>query len=186
MSQHNFGSVLKRLEVDRSTGTLVCVGEDNLFGRIYFEAGKLRAARCGTSRGKPALERMNETQLVSVKFHDNVKLIKAESDDEEIGSFADGNTAAAADDVGAVSGGKLGAVTEAIVADASLQQPLTDASREMLAEELVEYVGPIAQMVVGGLEDGIGLGEALQLLAHEINDPQLAAEFVDRVRQKAG
>ena len=40
MSNPKFASVLKRLERDGSTGTLVCVGEDSMFGRVYLVDGK--------------------------------------------------------------------------------------------------------------------------------------------------
>ena len=81
------------------------------------------------------------------------------------------------------SGAALDFVVETL--DRTLRNTrLTADQRDVVAEELVEYVGPIAAMVTGGLEDDISLGEALKVVVYEIGDPQQAAEFVDRVRQR--
>lgn len=186
MSQQNLGRVLKRLELDQSTGSLVCVGEDNAFSRIYVVDGKPRAARCRSLQGTEALAALCANPLASVKFHAGVNLIKCDAEDAGIAAFSAGDETAAAEAVES-SGDASASAVDILVGDdedALGEKKLNAAIREALAEELIEYVGPIAQMVVGGLDDDISLVEALKLLALEIDDKQMAAQFVERVRQK--
>ena len=183
MGEQNLGSVLKRLEIDQSTGSLVCVGEDNAFARVYFVDGKPRAARCRDLQGREALMQLSATSLQSVKFHDGVNLIKSDVEDEGIGDFSagDGDPAAAVVDSGSAAAVDVLAESD----DAALgNQKLTAAHREIIVEELIEYVGPVAQMVVGGLGDNISMAEALKLLVLEIDDRELARQFVDKVKQR--
>ena len=183
MSEQNLGSVLKRLEIDQSTGSLVCVGQDNAFARVYLVDGKPRAARCRDLQGREALVQLSAIPLQSAKFHDGINLIKSDVEDEGIGDFSAGDDAPAAAAVESGSGAAIDVLADSD--DTALRnQKLNAAHREVIAEELIEYVGPVAQMVVGGLGDNISVAEALKLLVLEIDDRDLARQFVDRVRQK--
>ena len=79
MPKHKLSNVLKRLGEEQRTGTLLCVGEDNVMGRVYLIQGKPRAARCRNLQGKEALLRINEKLLVSLKFHKDVNLVKSQA-----------------------------------------------------------------------------------------------------------
>lgn len=187
MSQYKFGGVIKRLEVEKSTGTLVCVGEDNLFGRVYFVDGNPKAARCGDLQGMEALQLLDDARLVSVKFHDGAKLIKTDTDDKGIDGFETDDSEPVAGDVvdtGTISASEIDSMTDSTETNPRLEARLSAPLREVLSEELVEYVGPVAQMIVSGLEANITVMEALQLLAAEIGDRELARQFVEKVRQK--
>jgi hypothetical protein len=187
MSQVKFASVLKRIELDQNTGTLVCVGEDNLFGRVYLVDGKPRVARCGNSQGPEAMQLMIEGTLVSAKFHDGAKLIKSDSDDDGIDGFSAGDADPVADDLGndgAMSASEIDSLTDTTETDPKLLQKLSDPVREIMAQELVEYVGPVAQMIVSGLEQDIRVMDALKVLAFEIGDRDMARQYVENVRLK--
>ena len=183
MSEQYLGSVLRRLQIDQSTGSLVCVGEDNNFARVYLVDGMPKAARCRDLQGKEALRQLSAAPLASIKFHDGVNLIKTDEEDEDLDDFVLDDAASVTAAVDSGSGAALDFVVETL--DRTLRNTrLTADQRDVVAEELVEYVGPIAAMVTGGLEDDISLGEALKVVVYEIGDPQQAAEFVDRVRQR--
>jgi hypothetical protein len=187
MSEINIGSVLRRIEIDQNTGTLVCVGEDNLFGRVYLVDGKPRVARCGNLQGGEAMQRLIDTALVSARFHDGAKLIQSDADDDGIDGFTIDDTVTAAGDVGAtgaMSASEIDAVTDTTETDPRLLQKLSGPVRDILAQELVEYVGPVAQMIVSGLEDDIKVMDALKILAAEIGEKDQARQFVENVRLK--
>jgi hypothetical protein len=183
MSKVDFDSVLKRIEIDRNTGTLVCVGEENLFGRVYLEDGKPRAARCGNLQGSDALQQLSDAVLVSAKFHDGAKLIKFDAEDAGIEGFSTGDAAPVAGEVGgSMSASEIDALTDSTETDPKLEKTLSAPVRDIMTQELVEYVGPVAQMVVGGLEDDITIMDALKLLGLEIGDRDQARQFVEKVR----
>ncbi len=191
MKKYKLGSVLKRLLDEQRSGTLLCVGEDNVMGRIYFVEGKPRAARCRNFQGKDALLRINENLLVSLKFHKDVNLVKSQSALDAVEDPAASNTTEstepATDDVSAIefkSMLDIAALTSIDEDTTRLDVKLTDESRRILAEELVEFLGPVAQMIVSDLEDEISVRDALNLLAHEIGDMDSAIQFVERVKLK--
>jgi hypothetical protein len=63
-----------------------------------------------------------------------------------------------------------------------LDVKLTDESRRILAEELVEFLGPVAQMIVSDLDGEISIRDALNLLAQEIGDMDSAIQFVEKIK----
>jgi len=187
MSEYKFASVLKRLEIDKSTGSLVCVGEDSMFARVYVVDGKPRAARCRNLQGKEALVQLQVAELTSVKYYDKVNLIKSDSDDSDIGGFVAEEGEAAAEDLGSVelpSESDIDRLVDTTDDRAHRQNRLSAPDRSILVEELVEYVGPVAEMVVDGLGEDIGVMDAVKLLANEIGDKQMAKQFIEKVKQR--
>lgn len=187
MSNPKFASVLKRLERDGSTGTLVCVGEDSMFGRVYLVDGKPRAARCRHLEGKEALVQLDEASLTSTKFYSNANLIKANLDDADIQGFEIAASEAVAADVGEVeitADSEIDALIDNTDNRSQSRQTITAPARAVLVEELTEYVGPVAEMVVSGLGENVSLAEAIKLAASEIGDPELAKQFAEKVRQR--
>ena len=187
MSDYEFASVLKRLQVDQRTGSLVCVGNESVFGRVYVVGGSPRVARCQDREGMEAMQQLNASQLISAKFYDNVDLIRSKSEDADIANFRVGDQVAASDHVGleesaATSG--INALPDVAGNDSLGQKKLSGPVRKILSEELIDYVGPVAQVVVEGLDDNTTLADALRLLALEIGDKDLAKEFVEKVRPK--
>ncbi len=191
MKKYKLSSVLKRLLEEQRSGTLLCVGEDNVMGRIYFVEGKPRAARCRNFQGKDALLRINENLLVSLKFHKDVNLVKSQSAidavEDPAASDTTESTEPTTDDVSAIefkSMLDIAALTGIDEDTTRLEVELTDESRQLLAEELVEFLGPVAQMIVSDLENEISVRDALNLLAQEIGDMDSAIQFVERIKLK--
>jgi len=191
MKKYKLGSVLKRLLDEQRSGTLLCVGEDNVMGRIYFVEGKPRAARCRNFQDKDALLRINENLLVSLKFHKDVNLVKSQSAidavEDPAASDTTESTEPATDDVSAIefkSMLDIAALTSIDEDTTRLDVKLTDESRRILAEELVEFLGPVAQMIVSDLDDEISIRDALNLLAQEIGDMDSAIQFVEKIKLK--
>ena len=189
MKKYKLSSVLKRLQEEQRSGTLLCVGEDNVMGRIYFVEGKPRAARCRNFQGKDALLRINENLLVSLKFHKDVNLVKSQSAinivEDPAASDTTESTEPATDDVSAIefkSMLDIAALTGIDEDTTRLDVKLTDESRRILAEELVEFLGPVAQMIVSDLDDEISIRDALNLLAQEIGDMDSAIQFVEKIK----
>ncbi len=189
MKKYKLSSVLKRLQEEQRSGTLLCVGEDNVMGRIYFVEGKPRAARCRNFQGKDALLRINENLLVSLKFHKDVNLVKSQSAinivEDPAARDTTESTEPATDDVSAIefkSMLDIAALTGIDEDTTRLDVKLTDESRRILAEELVEFLGPVAQMIVSDLDDEISIRDALNLLAQEIGDMDSAIQFVEKIK----
>ena len=189
MKKYKLSSVLKRLQEEHRSGTLLCVGEDNVMGRIYFVEGRPRAARCRNFQGKEALLRINENLLVSLKFHKDVNLVKSQSAinivEDPAASDTTESTEPATDDVSAIefkSMLDIAALTGIDEDTTRLDVKLTDESRRILAEELVEFLGPVAQMIVSDLDDEISIRDALNLLAQEIGDMDSAIQFVEKIK----
>jgi len=191
MKKYKLSSVLKRLLEEQRSGTLLCVGEDNVMGRIYFVEGKPRAARCRNFQGKEALLRINENLLLSLKFHKDVNLVKSQSAinivEDPAASDTTESTEPATDDVSAIefkSMLDIAALTSIDEDTTRLDIKLTDESRRILAEELVEFLGPVAQMIVSDLDDEISMRDTLNLLAQEIGDMDSAIQFVEKIKLK--
>jgi hypothetical protein len=189
MKKYKLSSVLKRLQEEQRSGTLLCVGEDNVMGRIYFVEGKPRAARCRNFQGKDALLRINENLLVSLKFHKDVNLVKSQSAinivEDPAARDTTESTEPATDDVSAIefkSMLDIAALTGIDEDTTRLDVKLTDESRRILAEELVEFLGPVAQMIVSDLDGEISIRDALNLLAQEIGDMDSAIQFVEKIK----
>lgn len=188
MKKYQLSSVLKRLLEEQRSGTLLCVGEDSIMGRIYFVDGKPRAARCRNFQGKDALLRINENLLVSLKFHKDVNLVKSKSAIDTVEDpTASDTTEPATDDVSAIefkSMLDIAALTSIDEDATRLDVELTGEHRQLLAEELVEFLGPVAQMIVSDLESEISIRDALNILSQEIGDMDSAIQFVEKIKLK--
>jgi hypothetical protein len=186
MKMYKLNKALNMLAREERTGTLVCVGEDNFLGRVYVVDGKPRAARCRKVRGREALLLIDEKLLTALKFHNNLNLLKSES--EAIDNAAMPNQYRRTGDTGARMAADFKSVIDiASVAevddDSSLSRiVLDDGIRSMMARELVNFLGPLAEMVVSDLDDGLNLQDALNLIADEIGDMDSALEFVSIVK----
>lgn len=175
---------MKRLARDKRTGTLICIGEDNVQGRIFVRAGRPVSARCRNFQKREALNRINQTLLVSLKFHKDENLVTLE-EEEDITDIS--ISAESADDT--VSAGDFNALVDVsslaqLEDDPKLQGPLKPEMQAAIAEELTEYLGPLAEIFVNDLSPGISLIEALNSLAQEIGDVDSSIEFVNKVREK--
>ncbi len=186
MKTYKLNKALGMLAAEQRTGTLVCVGQDNFLGRVYIVDGKPRAARCRNVRGKEALLLIDEKLLTALKFHNNLNLLSSES--ETIDSEAVPNQYRRAGDAGARMEADFKSVLDiASVAatedDSRLSKmDLDERIRGLMSTELVNFLGPIADMVVSDLDDGLSVQDALNLIADEIGDMDSALEFVSRIK----
>lgn len=182
--KYRLGSVLKRLAQEKRTGTLICVGEDSVQGRIFLREGRPVSARCRNLQKREALNRINQTLLVSLKFHrdENLVTLEEEEDITDISVPAE----SAGDKVSAGDFNTLVDVSSLtqLEGDPRLKGPLTPAMQSVIAEELTEYLGPLAEIFVYDLPPGISVIEALNSLARDIGDVDSSIEFVDKVRER--
>ncbi len=192
--KYKLGTVLARLEKDLRTGTLICVGEDNVQGRVYFQNGRPVSAKSRNLQGREALERINQNLLVSLKFHGNANLVDFKDDAD----ISDVTFAGEPDDAQSrleeaepqkVSEDEyrslvdISTLTE-IEGDPLMDAPMTAETRKLIIAELVEYLGPVASIFVSDLDDNIRLIDALDTLAREIGDMDAGIEFFNKVKAK--
>ena len=186
MKMYKLNKALSMLAKEHRTGTLVCVGEDNFLGRVYIVEGQPRAARCRNVRGREALLLIDEKLLTALKFHNNLNLLQSES--EDIGNEPISSHYRRAGETGARMAADFKSVIDiASVASAEDDTQLSrivldDRIRSMMARELVNFLGPLAEMVVSDLDDGLILQDALNLIADEIGDMDSALEFVNLIK----
>jgi len=175
---------LKKLAQEKRSGTLICIGEDNVQGRIFLRAGRPVSARCRNFQNRAALNRINRTLLVSLKFHKDANLVTLEEDDDNT------DISMPVESPGdKVSGGDFNSLVDIsslaqLENDPKLQAPLTPEMRSVIAEVLTDYLGPLAEIFVDDLRPGISVIEALNSLAQDIGDIDSSIEFVNAVREK--
>ncbi len=137
--------------------------------------------------GKSALMEISQHLLVSLKFHNDVNLVKSPS---AIGTLRD----SAINDGIRLTGGEVtasefksaldvAALTNSEGEGSQLDIPLSRETRDILANELTEFIGPVAHMVVHDLKQTISLKDALGALAHEIGDMDSAIQFVEKIKK---
>jgi len=179
--KYKLSSVLKSLARDKRTGTLICIGEDTVQGRIYMLEGRLVSARCRNFQGKAAIDRINQNLLVSLKFHKNNNLVTLEDDADITEQNEPADKPVSEDEFKSlVDISSLAQDAE----DKSLEAPLTAAIKDVIIEELTESLGPVAEMFVSDLDKDITLLSALNMLAREIDDLDAGIEFINNVKAR--
>jgi hypothetical protein len=182
--KYRLSTVLKSLAEEKRTGTLICIGDDNIQGRILLREGRPISARCRNLQGKEALIRINQHRLVSLKFHKNQNFVtlEDETDMTETSATADSHS----EQVSPVEYQSLVDISSLaqLEDDKTLQTPLTAELQTMIAEELTEYLGPLADMFVADLQPGISLIDALDSLSRDIGDVDASIEFVNKVKER--
>ncbi len=81
--KYKLSAALGRLVKKKMTGTLICVNEQNLQGRIFVKEGSVLMARCRNHEGKNALKIIQQYPLILLKFHQNKNLVSLEKDNRE-------------------------------------------------------------------------------------------------------
>ena len=182
--KYKLSGVLKRLAEEKRTGTLICIGEDNVQGRILLRQGRAVSARCRNFQGSEALNRINQHRLVSLKFHKNQNFVALEDEtDMEVAPVRDESSneqVSPAEFDSLVDIASLAQLED----DKTLNAPLTAEMQVIIAEELTEYLGPLAEMFVTELEPGISLIDALNDLSRDIGDVDASIEFFNKVRER--
>ncbi|HHJ18774.1 MAG TPA: DUF4388 domain-containing protein [Gammaproteobacteria bacterium] len=186
MVMHALDSILSSLKKDRLTGTIMCVGEGNALGRIYFERGDPVSARYQNMQGRNAFQSIREMSFISIKFHENADLVRSQVRIEKSTAPPPSVTfqlpkAARASDHNL---NNILVVTELALdkkASKSMEIPLSPLLRDLLTDELSEHMGPIASMLIDELDENINLKDAVNQLAAEIGNVDAAIKFVTAI-----
>jgi hypothetical protein len=178
--KYKLSAVLKSLAEEKRTGTLICIGEDNVQGRILLREGRPVSARCRNFQGTEALHRINQHRLVSLKFHKDQNFVTLE--DETDMTITPASEESTSEQVSAAEYNALVDISSLaqLEDDKTLQTPLTAEIQSIVAEELTEYLGPLAEMFVADLQPGISLLDALDSLSRDIGDIDASVEFVNK------
>jgi hypothetical protein len=182
--KYKLSSVLRKLAQEKRTGTLICIGEDTVQGRIFLRGGRPVSARCRNLQGREALNRINQTLVASLKFHRDQNLVTLDEEEDITDLTMPGDPPQEQ-----VSSGEFNSLVDVsslaqLEEDQSLQKPLTAEMQSVIAEELTEYLGPLAEVFVSDLDPGISILDALNSLCHDIDDVDASLEFVNKVREK--
>ncbi len=182
--KYQLSVVLKSLAEKERTGTLICIGDDNVQGRILFRQGRPVSARCRNLQGNDALRRINEHPLVSLKFYKRKNYVALEDETDMTDLSKD--TGPQDEQVTSDDYHSLVDVTSLTQLDDDeiMLAPLTTEMRIIIGEELTEHLGPVAEMFVSDLEPGISLKDALNRLSRDIGDVDAGIEFVNKVKER--
>lgn len=168
---------LKGLCTQRSTGTLFIATPDNHFGRIVLRGGEIISLIFGTKSGMAALPFIRAINTGKFKFAKGQTPTDG-TEDLPPGPELLRRLGAAASPVGATA--------RAPMAQKSLGQVY-----RIVEGELVEFVGPIANLVCSEHKEKFGpitqetqLNALLESIGREIGDPNKARQFIDRVRER--
>jgi len=178
----------------RQTGTVMLVSDDNRMGKIHLRAGEIVFVMCRGRRGRDALGLMRTMQAARLSFvagavdaADAVEWASKTVLDYLNGLMADLPATGAAGAAGATLQSKLtdapGTATPAAPAPAATQQTskaadVTPATRAMIENVMLTYIGPMAQIVCADHFAGATDTRALILaLATEIPGAANQAKF---------
>lgn len=163
MAENQILDVISQYLASEQTGTIMAVFEDNSLGRFYVVSGVLATARYRNKEGREAVNLAKSVALTTAKFHENADLVRS-------GELIDGIA--------------LPAVSSNAAPVTQPEGPqLTNVMKAGVGELLMEYIGPVAPLVVSDLPANVDIETALDQLASEIEDPKSAAEFVRSARE---
>lgn len=170
---------LEGLHQQKSTGTLFIATPDNHFGRIVLKGGEIVSLVFGTKSGEAAIPYIRAVKAGKFKF-------------------SQGQTPTDGFENLPPSPVLLRRLNTSAAAPVVKLQPAIDLSRlgqiyRVIEDELVEFVGPIANLVCnehkarfGTIAKTSALYDLLESVASEIDDPDKARQFKERVWAKIG
>lgn len=183
--KYKLSSVLKKLAQDKLTGTLICVNEENLQGRIFFSKGNPGLARCRNFQGMDAINLIRKHLLISLRFHANENLVTLEKDERDMTDISQVNELAKTQDIESEYESLVDVSSLAqLQDDKRLEVLLSSQIRDIIIEELTEHIGPLAQILVSDLNEDIKVIDALNTLGHEIDDIDAAVAFAENVKAR--
>lgn len=162
----------------RRTGTVFIVSDDNRMAQVHLESGNIVALLCRGRRGQEAVAGMRTMQAARLRFDDNYLT----ADDNErfdtnkvlelLGGGSDHQRAAER---------AAAPVAPPQQAQAAPEGPgtVTQAQATTLEHILIQYIGPMAEIVCADHVAQAGNVRALiAVLADEVPDKAQAAQFV--------
>lgn len=171
---NNLSVELKRLLQERLSGTLFISGENRRIAQIGLLDGNIVALSCLNKRGLEALSLIRQINPSWSQFIKGTSI----APDSILPSTADILNSLDSG-VASASSGSPGTTKNL------MPEIISQKTHEILIETLAEFMGPVAPMICNKvLQQVRSLNSAIDLLAQEIPDRQLALEFKNRVRQK--
>ncbi len=155
-----------------NTGTAMIVFSDNSLGRIYLNAGVPTSARYRNKEGMEALKMCRSMDILTVKFHQNTDIVRSRallgSNYEVLATLNQSQPQSVE------TPPESAAVTENL---------LTPADRQRLEGLLIDFIGPVAPLVMSDLPARVDVETALGMVTREIDNTDRAAEFVTIARR---
>ena len=160
------------------TGTVMIVFGDNSLGRIYLNAGAPTSARYRSLEGMEALAACRSMDVQTVKFHENTDIVRSrkvlQSNYEVLESLQQPSVPEGANQASQQPTVQPAAVSGTV---------LTPANRQKLGALLIDYIGPVAPLVMSDLPATVDVETALSIVSREIDDTRSASSFVLAARQ---
>lgn len=162
----------------RRTGTVFIVSDDNRMAQVHLESGNIVALLCRGRRGQEALAGMRTMQAARLRFDDSYLT----ADDAEhfntrevldlLGGGAPARARAAPREEAQA------AAVAPVPTSASIGGAVTPAQTAILERMLVQYLGPMGEIVCAEHAASAGNAAALiAVLASEVPDKAQAAQF---------
>ncbi|MGB5706697.1 MAG: hypothetical protein WBM41_07680 [Arenicellales bacterium] len=163
MAENQILDVISQYLASEQTGTIMAVFEDNSLGRFYVVSGVLATARYRNKEGREAVNMAKSVVVTTARFHENADLVRS-------GDLIDGIALPQV-------------ASEKLPSSQPVGPQLTNVMKAGVVDLLMEYVGPVAPLIMSDLPDAIDIESALDQLASEIDDAKSAAEFVRTARR---
>ncbi|MCP4487152.1 MAG: hypothetical protein GY820_07525 [Gammaproteobacteria bacterium] len=183
--KYKLSEALVKLANEKLTGTLICVNEQSLQGRIFVKSGNVLMARCRNYEGLEALEIIQQHPLTLLKFHSNKNLVSLEyKGKQSAASSGDSNSSKSR---GTEASSKIPediSLLNYFQNEPRFNAAITAELRGILAEELNEQMGPLAEVLVSELPEGVNLVDAINTLSQDIGDQDLSRAFIDAVKAR--
>ncbi len=171
----------------RRTGTVFIVSDDNRMAQVHLESGNIVALLCRGRRGQEALAGMRTMRAARLRFDDNY--LTADSAEQfntsEVLELLTGGVPARSRAVERVAPPSV-APAPAKAAGTG-PSTLTPAQAATLERILVQYIGPMGEIVCADHAAQAGNAKALiGLLAEEVPDKAQAAAFASEASRLLG
>ena len=174
---------LRRLTIEKKTGTVLIATQDNQLARILIDNGEIIGLAYGLKHGLEAVPAISSISEGRVKFSES-----------KVGSHEAGQLPPTHELLQLLAPGKAAAPTRAKEQQrASLRPDQVPAALKIVENELVEFLGPMASIVWQEYLDKEGKPSRVDQLLHlvnaltkEIGDPAKVAQFKEQVTKKMG
>ena len=172
---------LRRCYVEKVTGTVMAATQDNQLARILFEKGNITFLSYGLKNGLDAVTPIKGIKEARVKISQG-----------RVGGQQGGSLPSTAEILQLLSGEEM-APSTAQPASTSLSGDQIPNALKVIEAELIEFLGPVAQIVwsetleqVGKPTGTRGVSSLVDALAKEVRDPVKVQRFKSQVWEKIG
>ena len=173
---------LRRCYVEKVTGTILAATQDNQLARILFQDGNITFLSYGLKKGVDAIEPIK-----------NIKQARVKLSQGRVGGRQDGKLPATEELLELWGGEHTAPASKKKPASTSISSDRIPNALKVLEAELVEFLGPVAQIVwtetlekVGKPANARAVSALVDALAMEIRDPAKVQRFKTQVWEKIG